>query len=291
MIMGKNISLQAFKNELTFWYSFGKFLFRLLIPICIYCGKQRSGWSQCNVAIKSIESSSYNISNESKTSEIFREPIALIVSAISCRNDLIKSNVLKCYGLSKDPNTNTYLIITKLCKCDLWKYLELNFGNIDWFEKLRIVMETANGLKTIHSAGIVHRDFHTGNILVGYDNSIYISDLGLSCYEDKDATNYENTGVFAICNGERPQAFGNVFIPKCYKELMEKCWDNNPSNRPNINELYEILRGWYLAGINANQFKDANNNKNNNVKTINPPKQQPRNSEFISTMHITDDIP
>ncbi|CAG8574205.1 192_t:CDS:2 [Dentiscutata erythropus] len=165
---------------------------------------------QCNVAIKSIESSSYNISNESKTSEIFREPIALIVSAISCQNDLIKSNVLKCYGL------------------------KLPFSN----------------------------ELH---------DDIYLS--------------------VAICNGERPQANGNVVIPKCYKELMVKCWDNNPSNRPNINELYEILRGWYLAGINDNQFKDANNSKNNNVKTFNPLKQPPWNSEFISTMHITDEIP
>ncbi|CAG8857038.1 31403_t:CDS:1, partial [Gigaspora margarita] len=26
----------------------------------------------------------------------------------------------------------------------------------------------------------------------------------------------------AICKGERPRANQNVFIPKCYKELMEK---------------------------------------------------------------------
>ncbi|CAG8854788.1 957_t:CDS:2, partial [Gigaspora margarita] len=69
---------------------------------------------QCKVAIKSIENSSYKTTDESKTSEIFREPIALIVSAISCRNDLVNSDVLKCYGLSKDPNTNSYLIIAEL---------------------------------------------------------------------------------------------------------------------------------------------------------------------------------
>ncbi|KAF0490690.1 kinase-like protein [Gigaspora margarita] len=47
MIIEKTISLQAFKNELILWYTFGKFLFRLLIPICTYCGKQRSGWRWC----------------------------------------------------------------------------------------------------------------------------------------------------------------------------------------------------------------------------------------------------
>ncbi|CAG8754370.1 8852_t:CDS:2, partial [Racocetra fulgida] len=238
--------------------------------------------------------------------EIFREPIALIVSAISRRNDIINSDVLGCYGLSKDPNTNSYLFVTKLCKCDLWRYLEQNFGKIDWFEKLRILMEAANGLKTIHSAGLIHRDFHTGNILVSYDNSIYISDLGLSCYEDKNTTNSVNSGIFGVLpyiapellkgypytfasdiysfgiimwiiayeelpfvkeayddihllitiyNGGHPRSDKNVFIPECYKELMEQCWNSIPSNRPNVNELYEVLRGWYFAGINVNQFE------------------------------------
>ncbi|CAG8698694.1 13161_t:CDS:2 [Cetraspora pellucida] len=106
------------------------------------------------VAIKSIASSFCNISDEHKTSELFREPIALVVSAISSRNDIVNFDVLRCYGLSKDPNTKSYLIVTQLCKCDLWKYIEQNFGKIDWFEKLRILMETANGLKTIHSADL-----------------------------------------------------------------------------------------------------------------------------------------
>ncbi|CAG8639331.1 4550_t:CDS:2, partial [Cetraspora pellucida] len=57
----------------------------------------RSG--ECKVAIKSIESSFCKISDEHKTSELFREPIALVVSAISNRNDIVNFDVLRCYGL------------------------------------------------------------------------------------------------------------------------------------------------------------------------------------------------
>ncbi|RGB35818.1 kinase-like domain-containing protein, partial [Rhizophagus diaphanus] len=35
-----------------------------------------------------------------------------------------------------------------------------------------------------------------------------------------------------ICKGERPEIIKNT--PKCYIDLMKKCWDSNPSNRPTI---------------------------------------------------------
>ncbi|POG67856.1 kinase-like domain-containing protein, partial [Rhizophagus irregularis DAOM 181602=DAOM 197198] len=37
----------------------------------------------------------------------------------------------------------------------------------------------ANGLKDIHSQGLIHHDFHCGNILNGVDNYTFITDLGL----------------------------------------------------------------------------------------------------------------
>ncbi|GES72747.1 kinase-like domain-containing protein [Rhizophagus clarus] len=42
-----------------------------------------------------------------------------------------------------------------------------------------------------------------------------------------------------ICEGGRPEIKKNT--PKCYVDLMKKCWDSNPSNRPTITEHeYEI---------------------------------------------------
>ncbi|POG64889.1 kinase-like domain-containing protein [Rhizophagus irregularis DAOM 181602=DAOM 197198] len=36
-----------------------------------------------------------------------------------------------------------------------------------------------------------------------------------------------------ICKGVRPE-INELEVPKCYINLMKKCWDLNPSNRPNI---------------------------------------------------------
>ncbi|CAB4468705.1 unnamed protein product [Rhizophagus irregularis] len=45
-----------------------------------------------------------------------------------------------------------------------------------------------------------------------------------------------------ICNSLRPKAVKGT--PPSFVKLMKKCWDPNPSNRPNATELVDILEGW-----------------------------------------------
>ncbi|EXX50138.1 Skt5p [Rhizophagus irregularis DAOM 197198w] len=46
----------------------------------------------------------------------------------------------------------------------------------------------------------------------------------------------------SICEGERPKINKNT--PQCYVDLMTKCWDSNPSNRPTITELEYKISEW-----------------------------------------------
>ncbi|GBB87085.1 hypothetical protein RclHR1_13550003 [Rhizophagus clarus] len=48
--------------------------------------------------------------------------------------------------------------------------------------------------------------------------------------------------VLSICDGERPKIIENT--PKCYIDLMKRCWDSNPSNRPTIVMLENIISEW-----------------------------------------------
>ncbi|GBB94882.1 hypothetical protein RclHR1_24300001, partial [Rhizophagus clarus] len=48
--------------------------------------------------------------------------------------------------------------------------------------------------------------------------------------------------IYDICKGERPEITRNT--PKCYVNLMERCWDSNPSNRPTITELECKISEW-----------------------------------------------
>jgi serine/threonine protein kinase len=45
-----------------------------------------------------------------------------------------------------------------------------------------------------------------------------------------------------ICKGNRPKIIENT--PKCYVDLMKKCWDSDPSNRPTIIILENIISEW-----------------------------------------------
>ena len=54
---------------------------------------------------------------------------------------------------------------------------------------------------------------------------------------------YKNCDYFGlmtnVLNGIRPEI---VAIPDCYKNLIEKCWDQNPSNRPTFDQIVSELK-------------------------------------------------
>ncbi|CAB4440461.1 unnamed protein product [Rhizophagus irregularis] len=46
--------------------------------------------------------------------------------------------------------------------------------------------------------------------------------------------------AFSICDGIRPE-INEKIAPKCYIDLMKRCWDSSPTNRPNSIEIKEII--------------------------------------------------
>ena len=50
-----------------------------------------------------------------------------------------------------------------------------------------------------------------------------------------------------ILKGERPQITDDT--PEFYTELMKKCWDHNPENRPTAWEIYNCLKEYQRYDI------------------------------------------
>ncbi|GBC02588.1 hypothetical protein RclHR1_00470018 [Rhizophagus clarus] len=46
--------------------------------------------------------------------------------------------------------------------------------------------------------------------------------------------------LLKICNGIRPE-INEQEAPKCYIDLMKKCWDSDPDNRPNATEISKMI--------------------------------------------------
>ena len=55
----------------------------------------------------------------------------------------------------------------------------------------------------------------------------------------------------SICKGERPKIPEiTKTIPKCYINLMEKCWDSDPLKRPKASEISNIIHSWSYSVFN-----------------------------------------
>src|ERR1700722_3151461 len=62
---------------------------------------------------------------------------------------------------------------------NLRNYLQKDYHNLNFESKLFRLINIAQGLKDIHQKDLIHRDFHSGNILSDGEGCL-ITDLGLS---------------------------------------------------------------------------------------------------------------
>ena len=80
-----------------------------------------------------------------------------------------------------------------------------NYKDFNWLKKLSALTYISKGLREIHKKQMVHRDFHTGNILFKvisiYNNTAYISDMG-SCGE---IDNVDETKIYGVMSYVAPE--------------------------------------------------------------------------------------
>src|ERR1043165_2644064 len=99
-----------------------------------------------------------------------------------CYNKLkfINEDFIKLYGFTQDPNTLDYMIVMYHAKNGCLKKNLSGIVQDRWVVKLIKLDFIIGGLKIIHQQGLVHCDFHHGNILkIGSGFVLSISDLGL----------------------------------------------------------------------------------------------------------------
>ena len=90
-------------------------------------------------------------------------------------------NIIRCYGITKDPETNNFVIVMQYAEYgSLRQSISTEYFNLaSWADKFYILSCIAEGLSNIHKKGLIHQDFHSGNILKLDIISTCITDLGL----------------------------------------------------------------------------------------------------------------
>src|SRR5581483_5668986 len=95
-------------------------------------------------------------------------------------------NIVRYFGLTQDSLYGSYILVMKQLDIDLRKYLQKNYKQLGWRERIQIVFNMINALHKIHEENAVHKDLHPGNILyLQKNNNWYISDLGFCGPIDK----------------------------------------------------------------------------------------------------------
>ena len=79
----------------------------------------------------------------------------------------------------------------------LRQYLNNNFNSLNWREKLHNLFRIAYGLSKIHNEGLIHHDFHGGNILCDAAKS-YITDLGLCKPANEKISQDSNRKIYGV---------------------------------------------------------------------------------------------
>ncbi|PKY16552.1 HCP-like protein [Rhizophagus irregularis] len=140
------------------------------------------------------------------------------------------SKFIQFFGITQDPDNSNYMIVMSFAEKGTLKKCLSDIIKFKWQDKLKLLKKIILGLKVIHESNLTH----------AHDRYL----------------------ILDICkkeNGKRPEIIENT--PKCYVDLMEKCWDSNPSNRPTIKMLENIISKW-IEYITNDKFceKDSGGN-------------------------------
>ncbi|CAB4424241.1 unnamed protein product [Rhizophagus irregularis] len=145
--------------------------------------------------------------------------------------------IVSCFGLTQNLLNGNYMLVMGRMDMDLRKYLQQNYNQLTWKEKIRIAFEIINALYFVHLEKAIHRDLHSGNILHSqFNDSWRISDLGFCGPVDKSPKSiYGNLPYIApeVINGK-----GYTFKSDIYS-IAILMWEISSGYSPFIDYKYD----------------------------------------------------
>src|SRR5437764_4636848 len=107
--------------------------------------------------------------------------------------------VIQCYGITKDTETNNFILVMERAKNgNLRQYLDDSYNTLNWKAKLYNLYDIAHGLCKVHDNGLIHHNFHCGNILIRNNDVVVITDLGLCKPANIKSSPGDNKKIYGV---------------------------------------------------------------------------------------------
>uniref|UniRef100_A0A0E0QUJ9 non-specific serine/threonine protein kinase n=1 Tax=Oryza rufipogon TaxID=4529 RepID=A0A0E0QUJ9_ORYRU len=136
-------------------------------------------------------------------------------------------NVVQFIGACTKP-PNLCIVTEYMSGGSVYDYLHKHKGVFKLPALLGVVMDVSKGMSYLHQNNIIHRDLKTANLLMD-ENGIpyeYLTPL--------------QAAVGVVQKGLRPTIPKNAHAK--LSELLQKCWQQEPAERPDFSEILETLQ-------------------------------------------------
>ncbi|UZO10542.1 uncharacterized protein OCT59_002123 [Rhizophagus irregularis] len=115
--------------------------------------------------------------------------------------------IIRILGISLDEKTKEYLLIMECADGgNLHQYLNNHFSELTWNDKIKLAYQITEGIKFLQGEKILHRDLHSGNIVV-HQGEAKIIDFGIA--KSMETQTYSYSGVFGSLPYIDPKRLAN----------------------------------------------------------------------------------
>ncbi|UZO06781.1 uncharacterized protein OCT59_027090 [Rhizophagus irregularis] len=197
-------------------------------------------------------------------------------------------NIIRFCGIATEnqiDNSKKYWLVMEYADGGtLREYLKEHFDNLTWNNKFNMALQLACAILCLHDEGIIHHDLHSKNVLV-HQNMVKLADFGLS-KRIEESSNLSSTKLFGVIPYIDPkskpydvclainisQGLRETPIPDTPEDCVNiytDCWNNEPDNRPTINQVVFKLNAIILKNNNMviKDFRQTNDSYTNQLSS------------------------
>ncbi|EEF31633.1 protein kinase, putative [Ricinus communis] len=164
-----------------------------------------------------------------------------------------------------------------MARGSIYDFLHKQKGVFKLPSLIKVATDVSRGMNYLHQNNIIHRDLKTANLLMDENEVVKVADFGVARVQTHSGVMTAETGTYRWMAPELPYAYLTPLqaavgvvqkglrptIPKHthpkLAELLERCWRQDPAQRPNFSEIIDILH--QIAKEVPNEREDRRKDK------------------------------